>query len=377
MYVVVKILGSNVLAASLSLIVLILFEKVLTLSVFKDYIFATNMILMAIPMFELGAINYISSREKLTVSDVFNRRLASFTVLAVVIAIITFMKVDPIWFAILVTSYLISQVKINSAMMQYSGQWTNYAKVVFSLQALRFLGAIILIYFGLTSNIFIILLLIFSAFGSFVYSYKQVNICKLSKTAEKSTKDFKFYLMISLVVAIAMRGDQFIIEKYLSEELYVTYALAFQLSMLFPMLTGALISYYITKSEFTATSGTILCFIMIFLILMYLPLAHLIDRVAELVLDNAFIGLGSITAIFIITHVTGLFFIKNETYITRKSPQKILSLKLVQMILVLSGSYFSIVQGDLRYCAVLVYASRMLGWGYCYYVVHKTNLSEA
>lgn len=373
---ILKILFSNFSIAIISFLTIFLIRKNLSINDQEFYLKLINYSLIFIPLLEFGSQYYLAALKNISKFEVLQR-----LIITTLIYIVCVYFVDNNSLKLIVTyAFLLSVNKTICTFFQNLGLWSTYNLLNLINPLLRFLSVIYFILNDYSSLNYVILFsIIISCFLSLVI-FINVNSNNTNENNNNNVslfnKEIFVSLLISIIIGLAMRADQIIIDYLFMEEVYIEYSLMFQFALIFPLITNTLITYYLSNSTITISEYIDVrrvCLITILLIpIIYVIYQFLLPFVFDI--NSSKIALSG--ALLTSASIGGVFVTKYESFLYKNNSTIILKLKFIQLLIisisVMPGAYFS----DYIYISIFVFLSRAIGWSIINYEYNKLSYAK-
>ena len=358
---IAKILVGSVATSVLGFICLLFVTHFYDKGVLADYIRLINYSLILLPIVDLGRGTYIASSEILCKKNL--NYLKFFSIIGALIICIFDIKIASYVIVLAIIRYL-------SARQQRRNRWIAFGTINIIPNLVRILVIVgLLIYDGpmsLTETIII---------ASLVATVCLVFFDKADQPlqSERDRVDFQTILphtLIGIIIGIAMRLDLVIVDWFFSEELYVEYGVVFQLILIIPLITNALINYAmvnnIPKQTMISPVKVVAGFIVISPLVFFL-----IDVITKIL----FFELGNVVVItsglVLFGALGGVYYSKLEGAMYKSQPQRLLINKFIQLgiIAIPLPFYFFGLLNSIIYVGGFVFLSRLYMW----FVIYAEN----
>lgn len=228
--------------------------------------------------------------------------------------------------------------------------------------------------------------------GYFVYSIllyscsyqyqneKKVSNNKLDVDHKELSKSFYKTLRplgaSSAIVVVIMRIDVFIIEYFMTLRDLAIYFAANSLAMIFPVVTGSLMSFFIQKAAQSDKTYLITLVKQQLKVAKFLPVVFLFfsllsPLVFGILYPEDYQSGATIFTILLFSHIGGMAFSPIESYFYANRSPVILKLKVFQLITAVSMQLLLINPLGLNGVALAILISRVIGWSYVALLSYK------
>jgi hypothetical protein len=356
-------ISGNALNSLLGFLCLIIIQRTATPEITESYIRISNYALVLFPFIEFGISTYVASSK-----DLYSRTLKlqlALTVAALVLAGIVAQYID-LGYEILATCLGIYAARSASAKYQRNQAWIQFNLINLTQNVARFSAILLLLLFGAKEKYVYGVVLAGLTAGALVYGFSR-NIKITYGDFSRVDWGFLNHYGIACVIAIAMRLDLMVVDYLLTEQDFVAYGLMFQISLVLPMFTNALMAVYLVnhieaeKIVHPIKAALILAVVAI-------PLYKLVEALAKIVFsitEPEYITAG---VLIMLSGLGGLYYTKYEALFYKNDARKVLGLKLAQATII-GVSYPLMILTDWRSVilpALCVFLSRFYAWGYIY-----------
>jgi len=265
---------------------------------------------------------------------------------------------------------------------QAIGNWKKYNFVNIFPNILR--GGILglgfsIIYFLFNRNInyelylklYILYAIILFLFGILLFN----DMIGIKNRSGINDKDFNKLVLsfglVNIVIAITMRVDNLIIEKYLGAKEVAIYSAANSLALVFPIITGSIMRVFMKEisKDSNYYLNKILAFqkkYIIYLIGIIVGVVLISPYLIPLIFGSRYEESVSIFQLLVITYISSIYFTPIESYFYNEKSALILLMKCLQLVIFLIVSIILINVLSLYAVALAVLVSRLFAWFYFY-----------
>jgi len=180
----------------------------------------------------------------------------------------------------------------------------------------------------------------------------------------------------SAVVIIIMRVDVFVVEHFMTLGDLAVYFAASSLALIFPVITGSLLSVFIQKAAQSDISYLRILVKQQIKVAKYLPIIFVIftlltPYIFALVYPIDYQKGTTIFTILLLAHIGGMAFSPIESYFYAHKPSVIFKLKLFQLGITITLQLLLVNPLGLNGIAIAILMSRVIGWCYISFLSYK------
>ena len=360
MSTIIKILFSGILSAGFTFLSILLVRFNIPMEGQEQFLKLTNFSLIVLPVFELGCSTVIPTRNfKCKNTFIFFLSFASL----LYVCLLQFVESGELYFEIITIAYLVGITKLISSLLLSDELWFQYNLVSVLMPMMRFLGVLIYVFSSSDLSIGSILIVasITALIAAVYVALKTGSFSFISgRVVDKSI--ILQHFITSLIIALAMRVDQLIVDKFYGPEVFINYSMIFQVTMILPMITNSVFTYFL-PSKLAVSASRDLSLLVIVSTLGLIPfLFGLFAYLAPLILnihDEAIFLCGALISS---AALGGIYFGRLEANLYRDDASGIVRLKLIQLTVISTSIGFVYYGFPVYTVAILIYLSRLIAW---------------
>jgi len=319
-----------------------------------DYLRLVNYSLILLPFIDLGRATYVASSPSANSEKINSLWLISGGVFIPLLLIAPHIA---LYAAILAYSRYVA------AIAQRGNKWVEYS-VLNLLPNLGRLVSVVLVWYSNLENMLIEAVI---AFGTIFILTGRMILCSDSKKdvqpVNNKADSLFHHAAIGIIIALAMRIDLLVFDIYFSENQFVEYGLVFQLILVVPLFTNALINFSMVNSVSNKKLHHPIRVVLMLIVVS--PLVYFtIHAVTEFLYYELTVEI-LITGVFVaMAAAGGLYYSSFEGQMYKNEPRTLMQMKVIQLCvlsLMVPIYYFEIT--DSTICVgILVFLSRFYAW---------------
>lgn len=360
---IAQTITGNAFNSAVGFLCLLIIQNFASINTTESYIRIINYTLIILPLIEFGISTYTTSTPTITRATI---RLQIWLFTISIAGLFYLSKSTVLANEILLVCAGLYGTRLAALRYQRTQNWLafNVANSVQNLTRLLAIAGLLAIDYENKLTIAIAFTSVATGVLSFVVSKNQTLEYSDNKNIDWS---FSKHYAIGCIIALAMRLDLIIIDNLLSDKDFIAYGLILQISLIFPIITNALMAVYlvnnakqpITKHPLMAISALIIASPLIYYVV-NITLKHLfnLNSIEYTLCGVALIACG----------LGGIYYTPHEANLYKSDPTKILILKIIQTAII-AASYPIIKIGigeSTIIVAGFVLLSRIYAWSYLY-----------
>lgn len=360
---IAQTITGNAFNSAIGFLCLLAIQNFANTNTTESYIRVVNYTLIILPLIEFGTGTYITSTPAITRTTI---KLQTWLFTITLISLFYLSRNIPLANEIMLTCAGLYGTRLAALRYQRTQNWLAFNVTNSTQNLTRLIITLSLLATDRESQL--IKTIAFTSIATGIVSFVISKNQKLEYSDKNNIDwDFSKHYAIACIIALAMRLDLIIIDNLLTRKDFIAYGLILQMSLIFPLITNALMAVYLVNNTKQSTTKHPLITILALIIaspLMY----YAVHITLELLFDINSVEYTLCGVALIACGLGGIYYTPHEANLYKSEPTKILFLKIIQTSII-ATSYLTIkigVSESPLIVAGFVLLSRIYAWSYLY-----------